>query len=91
MELTMSSAIWQVMVDAAIMGTLLLIGEFLRAKMSAEGIDPAGCFSRCPGFVTGPEKSVGGMQDSPAVQFLWNLRQRSDRAGFRCYAHWGQA
>lgn len=28
MELTMSSAIWQVMVDAAIMGTLLLIGEF---------------------------------------------------------------
>ena len=33
MELTMSSAIWQVMVDAAIMGTLLLIGEFLRAKV----------------------------------------------------------
>ena len=33
MELTMSSAIWQVMVDAAVMGTLLLIGEFLRAKV----------------------------------------------------------
>ena len=33
MELTMSSAIWQVMVDAAIMGMLLLIGEFLRAKV----------------------------------------------------------
>lgn len=33
MELTMKDAIWQVMVDAAIMGTLLLIGEFLRAKV----------------------------------------------------------
>ena len=33
MELTMSSAIWQVMVDAAVMGTLLLIGELLRAKV----------------------------------------------------------
>lgn len=33
MELTMTSAIWQVMIDAAIMGTLLLIGEFLRAKV----------------------------------------------------------
>jgi len=34
MELTMSSAIWQVMVDAAVMGTLLLIGELLRAKIT---------------------------------------------------------
>ena len=33
MELTMSSAIWQVMVDISIMGALLLIGEFLRAKV----------------------------------------------------------
>lgn len=33
MELTMGSAIWQVMIDAAIMGTLLLIGELLRAKV----------------------------------------------------------
>lgn len=33
MELTMSSAIWQVMIDAAVMGTLLLIGELMRAKI----------------------------------------------------------
>lgn len=33
MELTMSSAIWQVMVDISIMGVLLLLGEFLRAKL----------------------------------------------------------
>ena len=33
MELTMSSAVWQVMVDLAIMGTLLIVGEFLRAKV----------------------------------------------------------
>lgn len=33
MEITMTSAIWQVMVDTAIMGTLLLIGEFFRAKV----------------------------------------------------------
>lgn len=33
MELTMGNAIWQVMVDAAIMGTLLLIGELFRAKL----------------------------------------------------------
>lgn len=33
MELTMSSAIWQVMIDASIMGLLLLIGEILRAKL----------------------------------------------------------
>ena len=33
MELTMSAAIWQVMVDISVMGTLLLIGEFLRAKV----------------------------------------------------------
>lgn len=35
MELTMSSAIWQVMIDAAVMGTLLLIGELLRAKVKS--------------------------------------------------------
>lgn len=33
MELTMKDAIWQVMTDAAIMGFLLLVGEFLRAKV----------------------------------------------------------
>ena len=33
MELTMTSAIWQVMIDAAVMGTLLLIGQFLRARL----------------------------------------------------------
>ena len=34
MELTMKAAIWQVMVDVSVMGALLLIGEFLRAKSS---------------------------------------------------------
>ena len=33
MELTMKAAIWQVMVDVSVMGALLLIGEFLRAKV----------------------------------------------------------
>ena len=33
MELTMKAAIWQVMVDVSVMGALLLIGEFLRAKI----------------------------------------------------------
>ena len=33
MELTMSSAIWQVMIDAAIMGGLLVVGEMIRAKV----------------------------------------------------------
>lgn len=33
MELTMKDAIWQVMVDVSVMGALLLIGEFLRAKV----------------------------------------------------------
>lgn len=33
MEITMKAAIWQVMVDVAIMGTLLLIGQMMRAKI----------------------------------------------------------
>lgn len=33
MKLTMTTAIWQVMVDAAVMGMLLLIGEYLRSRV----------------------------------------------------------
>lgn len=33
MELTMSSAIWQVLIDTSIMGVLLLVGEILRARV----------------------------------------------------------
>lgn len=67
MELTMSSAIWQVMVDAAIMGTLLLIGELLRAKVKLiqKVLVPPAVIAGLLALLFGPKSPIEALQILP--------------------------
>lgn len=67
MELTMTSAIWQVMIDAAVMGTLLLIGELMRAKIGLfqKALVPPAVIAGILALIFGPKSPAEALRLLP--------------------------
>lgn len=66
-ELTMSSAIWQIMIDASIMGVLLLIGTLMRAKIKLlqKVLIPPAVIAGVLALMFGPKSPVEALQLLP--------------------------
>ena len=66
-ELTMSSAIWQVMVDVAIMGSLLLLGTLMRAKIKLfqKVLVPPAVIAGVLALLFGPKSPIEAMRFLP--------------------------
>ena len=71
-EITMSQAIWQVMVDAAIMGTLLMLGTLLRSKIKLlqKVLIPPAVIAGVMALLLGPKSPIEALRILPlSAQF----------------------
>ena len=76
-----------------IMGTSAADWGILRAKVKClqKALIPPAVLAGVLALLLGPKSPWEVCRILPLSSSLWNLRQRSDRADFRRYAHWGQA